>query len=129
MGPMKPHVEVTDIAIRGMSLSQIDLEVGLDVANPNSYDLTLSRVTYQMESLGLKIAHGEYRGTFTIPGKGNGKARVPVTIDTDAVKEVAGLVLRSKEKVRAIFSGSTIFETPVGGIEIPYNQETTLIDR
>lgn len=128
MGAQRPRVEVKSIEVRGMSLSDVELGVGLIVENPNNFTVSLKSVRYTLEANGKGVASGEFLDGLTILAKGKGEATLPVKVNLKEAGEIAQQLLGGKDKVKAVVAGLAVFDTPVGGIEMPFSQEQSLFE-
>jgi LEA14-like dessication related protein len=126
MGPQKPRVEVTSLEVRGISLTELDLAIGLSIENPNSFDILLKSVRYGLAANERSIASGQFTEGLTVLARGKGNAVVPVRIRLLEAQELAKSILAGAKGIKTVLSGAAIFDTPVGAWEMPFRQEQDL---
>jgi LEA14-like dessication related protein len=82
-----PKVEVKNVALESVDLSNVDLQVTLSIDNPNPIGFTIKSINfdvyYQNGDEWVFISHGE-RGSFEIK-PGMNEVAVPVSIKTSAI--------------------------------------------
>lgn len=82
-----PKIDVKNVALESLDLSNVNLLVTLSIDNPNPIGLDLNSinfdVNYQQRDTWVFISHGQ-RGSFTIK-PGVNEVTVPVSIKTSAI--------------------------------------------
>jgi LEA14-like dessication related protein len=83
-----PRLTIARVELVKGDLAQQNLRVRLHVQNPNSRDLPISSITYQIEVAGDAFAHGESERDFIVPANGE------TDFDVMVVANAAGTVLK-----------------------------------
>lgn len=85
-----PALSVSDLSIDGIGRDQLRLRIRLNTRNPNSVDLPLSDLKFDVSLFGQRLAHGEVaEQRFTLPA--NGEREVPLLL-TFAIADVRALL-------------------------------------
>ncbi len=123
-GYSDPKVELSDIEIRGISLTAIDALVSLKVMNPNSFDIKLARMDYDIVVAGLQVADGIYEKPINIESEKETVVKLPLRLDkNNVVNIISRFVERPKEEMLAVISAKVVFDSPVGQIEHTFVDE------
>lgn len=77
----KPEVAITRINVGASNGLQQQLLVGLQLDNPNGFDLRMGRLRYEMSLAGSKLASGRFNEEVVIPANGQSNIDVPVGIN------------------------------------------------
>lgn len=77
----KPEVALTGIQLGASNGLQQQLLVGLQLDNPNGFDLKLGRLRYDMQLAGNKLASGRFNDAIVVPANGQITVNVPVGIN------------------------------------------------
>lgn len=89
----KPKVTAKDAEIRALSFQKLDLQVNLEIENPNPVGVTLSGYDYKVTLEGKEFVQGRVKETIAIPSQGTSSLPVPVSIIfAEAAGAVEGLV-------------------------------------
>ncbi len=99
----KPTFVVREISLKPRSLAEMELRLGIEVHNPNRFDLTLTSLDYTIFIEDRKIGECRLEQTFRIPSASTTTIRAPLSV---RFKDLGG-------GVRAILTGG----------EIPYRIE------
>lgn len=122
-----PKIEVKDVALEALNLSNIDLLVTLSIDNPNLIGINLNAINfdinYQQGDKWVFISHGE-RGGFNIK-PGMNEVTVPVSIKTSAIPgAIVGALVKGEITLQITGTASPDFF----GIspQIPFSTTTTI---
>jgi len=77
----KPEVAITSINFGPSNGLQQQLLIGLQLDNPNAFDLKLGRLRYDMQIAGSKLASGRFNEAISVPANGQTVIEVPVGIN------------------------------------------------
>ena len=118
----EPTVELKDVKLRGVGLTGGNLDVVLDVYNPNQFRLDATRMTYKVAMAGdsITIASGALDSRLTLQDKTNTQVTIPVSF-TYAGLGAAGRSLMNTGAVNYHVSGDVTVGSPVGSFTIPYS--------
>jgi len=117
----KPSFIVRDITIRPRSFSEINLLIGLDIQNPNRFDLTLESFEYTIYLNNEKFGDGALEKEVLLRSSSVTQARLPVLAK---LRELENLktVLSGKDLPYKI-AGQAKVKTAVGHFDFPFSQE------
>ena len=71
-----PKVSVADVTIKGLSLFEQHLDVGLRISNPNDFDLTIEALEFELEVNGQPFASGLSHTLTRVPAAASAMLRV-----------------------------------------------------
>jgi LEA14-like dessication related protein len=124
-----PKVRVVSVGLSGNPLQSrepVEAILHLSVANPNTYALTVSGVSYTATVGKQRLASGEWNEEIRIEPAGETIVRVPVTLAADAF----AAALREMLEARAVpyeFNGSVGVVAPlVGVVRVPFSKSGTI---
>jgi LEA14-like dessication related protein len=120
LGYQRPHVKVLDIKTKAISQSEVSLLVKIKVTNPNSFEIKLSRLKYDVKSVGLRIAHGEHQESVVIAADKAGIVELPITVDPQNALKLLAHILKSSDQLFALITAEADFTTPVGTMEVSF---------
>jgi len=117
-----PEVKLKDVKLLGVGLTGGQLNVDLEVYNPNHYRLDATKVHYQVNMAGdsVKIADGVLDNRFTVEEGQRSVVTIPVTF-TYAGLGAAGRSLMNTGGVNYHVIGDVAVGTPVGSFTVPFN--------
>jgi LEA14-like dessication related protein len=95
----EPHLDVVDVQMVRGDLLQQQLRVRMSVQNPNSRELAVRSIQYQVQLAGEAFGHGESERDFIVPA--NGASEFDVNLTTNAAAMVLRL-LGSGRKLDAV---------------------------
>ena len=76
----KPTATIEEVKVAGMNFDSVDLELYLNIYNPNSYKLALSGYDYDVKLNNLDMIKGETSEGFHIPARSADIVRVPLSV-------------------------------------------------
>jgi LEA14-like dessication related protein len=121
-----PDVTVTGIAVTGLSLESMDLEVDLAVNNPNPVGVTIQDVSVNVSysKNGREVFLGSGRsGEIAVPAYNRTEVAIPVTMDNLAMLSAAGtLVLSGELEVTA--EGTMTIDAGIISFDVPFGKTT-----
>lgn len=92
MNALAPKVSVADVEIKSVGLFEQRFDVGLRVRNPNSYDLTIKALDFDLEVNGRPFAKGESRTPTLIPAESSTLMRVDAIMQSkDLIRQIKSL--------------------------------------
>jgi len=115
----RPGVEFRGIVIDSFDSSGAMIEAAFDVDNPNSYRLSIQRLTYKIRIEGFEAGHGEESSTTLLPGKTVTPVRLPLTVDWSKMRSLAWSALYG-HPIAYDVEGDITFSTPAGTFTRPY---------
>ena len=122
-----PEITVKNVAIESISSQKIDLNVTLNVNNPNAVGITIKSVVfdvyYQQGNDWILIGHGEGGGYAIKPGMN--EITVPVTLKTSEVMG-AGIGALMKGEIAVQIRGTAVPDLMGLNPQIPFTHTTTI---
>jgi LEA14-like dessication related protein len=96
LNAVPPKVSVAEVEVRSLGLFEQHFDVGLRVANPNDYDLTIEALDFELEINGRPLAKGVSRGGVLIPAASSTVVRVDATMQShDLIEQIKALQTES----------------------------------
>lgn len=92
----KPTVTITSISA-SPALHGFYLNLGMDVANPNSYDLKLESLSFNLVVDDIKAAIGRIDAPVLLPGKDSAYVEIPIKTDMKLIGKCISAVIQGKE--------------------------------
>jgi LEA14-like dessication related protein len=127
-GVMQPKVKVLSMAVRKVTLSELDLLVQLKVDNPNSFDLEFNSLAYQVAIDEAPLANGEYKSSIKIPEESSLKIELPLTVSTqNAFSVVQKIFNNPSHDAQVQFSALVSFKSLVGPLEFEFKESRPLL--
>ncbi|MBD3286412.1 hypothetical protein GF359_07625 [candidate division WOR-3 bacterium] len=104
--------------IAEIALSYIRLELIIDVTNPNSIEVVLDRIAFDLFVNDEKIAKGSHNAQLRIPSGESAKVRPVVTLH---YSEIGTALLSAIKNMSATYRvvGTVYFDTGVGSFSFP----------
>lgn len=120
----KPDVNFQHIILTSADRSGVDLEVALQVTNPNSFDLRLQSYSYNLQIAELPFSSGGNQTTITFPSRETTVVRLPLHVHYAHLIE---LLKRQPDKAGIPYSisASLNIESPLGNRTIPVHHQGT----
>jgi LEA14-like dessication related protein len=118
----QPVVNLRDVRVRGLGISGGNLDVLLNVYNPNHFRLDATRLTYRVELAGdsITLASGAVDNRFTVQETDSTIVTIPVSF-TYAGVGAAGRSILATGAVNYHVLGDVTVGSPVGNFTIPYS--------
>lgn len=123
----EPQIDVKDTAITSADLQEIELNVTLNVNNPNPIGITIKSVVfdvyYQQGSDWIAVGHGEGGGYAIKPGMN--EITVPVTLKSSALLG-AGIGALMKGEITVQIRGTAVPDLLGLNPQIPFTHTKTV---
>ena len=119
-----PEVAVKDVALTGLDSSGAMLEIGLDVTNPNPYQISLQGYDYALQVKSLPLASGATRQTMVFAADKTTNVRIPVKISYADLLEI----LKSRpdpDRITYQLKAGLDLNLPVGAMTLPIDASGT----
>lgn len=123
----EPKVELKTVSFSKLSLSSVELAFEAEVENPNSFELGLDRMNYDVLLHGKKIGSGVFQEKFRVAAKTKKTVTVPFSLDTFAALQVAQQYFAKASNLDLRVKGKMDFVTPVGEFSKEFDASKTLI--
>jgi len=122
----QPTFTLRDVAINAISLTETQLILGLDVQNPNRYDLELNRLEFEIYIQDKKLGRGWLQNRVTIRKAGTSYMRIPVTVSHENIERLLTLVIAGRDVPYKLAGKARVKAGYVGAMEIPFSTEALL---
>lgn len=124
----QPTVAVEEVRVGTFTPANTTLQVGVQVANPNSFDIPLQDVAftvYSVESGGLRRLGEGRTGPFTLPARQAIAREIPVTLDNEALLETALVAVRTGQDRVTFRVAGTVTGDLYGlvTVDVPFEQD------
>jgi len=118
----QPVVNLRDVKVRGLGITGGNLDVMLNVYNPNHYRLDATRLTYRVDLAGdsITIASGALDSRFTVQESDSTVVTIPVSF-TYAGVGAAGRSILATGAVNYHVMGDVTVGSAVGNFTVPYS--------
>lgn len=118
----EPSLVLREISVKPRSLTEIDLLLGLEIHNPNRFDLTLKSFEYKAYLNHQEIGNGHLEKELVIPSSSTTRLQVPVA----ARFADWGTSLRAvmvSENLPYKIEGKTDIKAVWGSLSFPFSKE------
>ena len=117
----KPTFTLKEVVVKRISLGEIDLLFGIEVQNPNSFDLKLRGFEYRAYIEDQEVGSGRLENEVLIAEKSSTRVQVPLQSDLKRIGDLLGLVLLGKD-LRYKIEGAAVIKTRLGTSTIPFSK-------
>lgn len=119
----KPETSLKDVKVTKIGLSALDLDIVLDIHNPNRFQLALLELNYEIVALDMLIGEGRFGEGFHIPAGESRELTIPLSVQPRAALNLARHLLNSQSDVLAELKGGLRFDTPLGPFRVALKEE------
>jgi LEA14-like dessication related protein len=116
-----PKIGLAGIKIQSLSFSGVQLDLNIEVDNPNIFGFNLNNFNYNLLLSGKNVANGLNPEGANIPEKGKGVIRFPLNLNFASVGQLLTSALRDG-KVNYTLTGDAGIKTPFGNTQLPFNR-------
>lgn len=102
-----PKISAPRLAVKSLSFTKADLELQLNIENPNNFGVTLNNLDYSVNINGLQSISGITSSTIEVLKKGSNTLRVPVSLNLIELGRSAYQILNGNKPLDYSLSGST----------------------
>jgi len=117
----EPSIVVREVHVQPLSLKEIHLQLGLDVRNPNRFDLTIASLEYTVYLNQEKIGNGVLAREVLIPKMTTTRVRVPVEAQFLDWNKCLKTVMTARGMPYQI-EGKAMVKTLFGHLEFPFSK-------
>ena len=110
---------LADVRIKSVGLTSAELNIILEIYNPNDITVTLDRADFSVYGNDNYLGDGEITKKINIPPYNKKRVSVPFTLDYFGAARVIWSALREGKVVWKI-TGIAYIDTPLGTMEIPF---------
>lgn len=116
-----PQVTFRDVRVAGLGLTGGQLEVLLNVYNPNGYTLNAAGMNYRLYADSVQLGGGSIDERFSVRGRDSSVVRIPVSFNYAGLGS-AGRALLSRGVLNYRVLGDLTVATPVGNFTRPFDR-------
>tara|TARA_R110001599_G_scaffold1889_3_gene9563 strand:+ start:23827 stop:24687 length:861 start_codon:yes stop_codon:yes gene_type:complete len=109
----KPSISASRLTVKNISFTNADLELVLNIENPNAFGISLKDTDYSISINGLKSISGKSLNPIVIKEKNSGTITVPVSLNFIQLGRSAYNLITSDKPMEYTLSGSTEIESPL----------------
>jgi LEA14-like dessication related protein len=117
----QPTFALKEVAITRLSLSDIHFRFGIEVQNPNSFDLLLRGLEYTVHFNDREVGRGRLDQEVRIAKTSATLVQVPLQTDLKSLGDPLGLVLAGQDLNYKI-EGAAIVKASLGTATIPFSK-------
>ncbi len=121
----RPHVELQQIALVGVSTSGATLELLLAIENPNVFSIHGRSLEVTLDLEDTRFGEVTMEEPFSLAGRDTTEVTVPVRFTWAGVGAAARSIVTTGE-VAYVLEGAVDLETPYGNGRVPYRQSGSL---
>jgi LEA14-like dessication related protein len=121
----KPSVAFRDVKLDNIDFNGADINVLLDVTNPNSGGLDLAQADYRLNLDGHDVLTGQPKTGLQIPGGATSTLTLPAHVVWDQLAP-AVLDVLSKDTLQYTAGGTVGFNSPLGLLSLPFEKQGTI---
>lgn len=117
-----PEVRVAEFKLAGINSEGVNIDLGVNVKNPNQVPLKLDEIEYALNIAGEKVTEGVFDKGVNIPAMGEGTVFIPLKFNFTSVGNLlSGFMNRSFVKDYELTGSAKL-----GIFSIPFNQKGTI---
>ena len=102
-----PKISASKLSVKNLSFTKADLELVLDIDNPNAFGVSLKDLNYNVNINGLNTISGTTSSEINISEKGKNTVKVPVSFNLLQLGRSAYNLLKSDQPLEYSLSGSS----------------------
>jgi len=121
----KPTVEVSDLALRDVSLTSTTIDVGITINNPNPIGVTLNKLAYDVYLVNgnqIYLAHGERAETLDIQANDRTTIDIPTEISNVGIIEALYHCISEEKLPKIKVVGSASLNLKFFSVDIPFEK-------
>ena len=117
----KPTFTLKEIEIKRISFQEIDFLLGIEVQNPNSFDLKLRALEYTVYLSGQEVGKGRLEKEISIVKSASTFVPVPLQTNLKNLGNPLAFILAGKDLVYKI-EGVAIIKASMGSTTVPFSK-------
>lgn len=117
----KPTFTLKEVAITRLSLAEIHFRFGIEVQNPNSFDLDLRALEYTVYFNDREVGRGRLDKEVRVAKTSATLVQVPLQTDFKSLGDPLGLVLGGQD-LKYKIEGVAIVKASLGTTTIPFSK-------
>ena len=117
----KPTFTLKEIEIKRISFQEIDFLLGIEVQNPNQFDLKLRALEYTVYLSDQEVGKGRLEKEITIVKAASTLVPVPLQTNLKSLGNPLALILAGKD-LRYKIEGAAIIKASMGSTTVPFSK-------
>lgn len=117
----QPTFALKEVAITRLSLTDIHFRFGIEVQNPNSFDLDLRALEYTVYFNDREVGRGRLDKAVRVAKTSATLVQVPLQTDFKSLGDPLGLILAGRD-LRYKIEGAAIVKASLGTATIPFSK-------
>ena len=117
----QPTFSLKEVSITRLSLAEVHFLFGIEVQNPNSFDLTLRALEYNVYFFDRQVGQGRLDQEVRIAKASATLVRVPLQADFRSLGDPLGLIL-SGQDLKYKIEGAAVVKASLGTTTIPFSK-------
>jgi LEA14-like dessication related protein len=117
----KPEFTLKEVVVKRISFGEINFLFGIEVQNPNGFDLKLRELEYRAYIEDQEVGNGRLEKEVLIAKSSSTLVQVPLQSDLRRMGNSLGLVLVGKN-LRYKIEGAAVIKTRLGTSTIPFSK-------
>jgi LEA14-like dessication related protein len=117
----KPTFTLKEIEIKRISFQEIDFLFGIEVQNPNQFDLKLRALEYTVYLSDQEVGKGRLEKEITIVKSASTLVPVPLQTNLKSLGNPLALILAGKD-LRYKIEGAAIIKASMGSTTVPFSK-------
>ncbi len=117
----KPTFTLKEIEIKRISFQEIDFLFGIEVQNPNQFDLKLRALEYTVYLSDQEVGKGRLEKEITIVKAASTLVPVPLQTNLKSLGNPLALILGGKD-LRYKIEGAAIIKASMGSATVPFSK-------
>jgi LEA14-like dessication related protein len=110
----RPRLKLTGLALENLSFSKADLSIGIQLSNPNDFELNLRDLDFLVNLEGISALNGQSEG-LSIPAKDHSEIRVPLRISFTDLGMAAYRALTGSSVISIGFESTALIDAGIDG--------------
>jgi LEA14-like dessication related protein len=115
----RPAVEFQSAEVKAVDVEGATILCRLDVENPNSVELSVVRLSWQLSVRGRQVAEGSLPELARLPANGRATVALPARVRFGDLPGVMSLLF-SGEEIAYELKGVAGVDSPVGVLDLPF---------
>lgn len=122
----RPTVQVRSVAVRGVSLDGADVHVGLGMYNPNTRELPIRTIDFQLTVGASEPMPGHGELSEALPPLATTPVAVVVRVSPAAAVSAVGELARGRTDYR--IDGQVTARSWIGDVQVPFDEQGDLLE-
>jgi len=117
----KPTFTLKEVSVTRLSFSEIHLLFGIEVQNPNSFDLVLRALEYQVYLNDREVGKGRLQEEVLIVKASSTLVAIPLQTDFKSLGDPLSFILAGKD-LKYRIEGAAVVKASLGTATIPFSK-------